>query len=194
MDNPIGPSGSLAVLYGSLAPEGAVLKVSAASTELLAHRGPAIVFESPADVANRIDDPKLEVTPDHVLILRNSGPSTGMPEAGSIPIPRKLAEKGVRDMLRVSDARMSGTAGGTVVLHCSPEATRGGPLSIVKDGDIIELNTTKRTINLLLSDSEKLKRSNQFSSKPARLFQRGWKSIYEKHVLPAHLGADLDYL
>ncbi len=191
---PVGPPGALTVLRGSLAPDGAVLKRSAATPALLKHRGPALVFESPADLAARIDDPALPVTPEHVLVLRNSGPAAaGMPENGSVPIPRKLAEAGVRDMVRVSDARMSGTAGGTVVLHCSPEAARGGPLALVEDGDLIQLDADGGRIDLLVSEQELAARRSRAPAPPAPP-RRGWKRLHAEHVLPAHLGADLDFL
>ena len=191
---PIGPPGALTVLRGSLAPDGAVLKRSAATPALLRHRGPALVFESPADLAARIDDPALPVTPDHVLVLRNGGPAAaGMPETGSVPIPRKLAEAGVRDMVRVSDARMSGTAGGTVVLHCSPEAARGGPLALVEDGDLVELDADRGRVDLLVSAPELAARRARAPAPPP-LPARGWKRLHAGHVLPAHLGADLDFL
>ena len=194
LDEPIGPPGALTVLRGSLAPDGAVLKRSAATPALLRHRGPALVFESPADLANRIDDPALPVTPGHVLVLRNSGPAAaGMPETGSLPIPRKLAAAGVRDMVRVSDARMSGTAGGTVVLHCSPEATRGGPLALVEDGDLIELDAGRGRIDLLVSEQELAARRARAPAPPPPP-ARGWRRLHAEHVLPAHLGADLDFL
>ena len=193
--DPIGGPGALVVLRGSLAPDGAVIKAAAASPELLRHRGPALVFESPADLAARIDDPALPVTPAHVLVLRNSGPAAaGMPETGSLPIPRKLARAGVRDVVRVSDARMSGTAGGTVVLHCSPEAARGGPLALVRDGDLIELDAPAGRIDLLLPDSEFAARRAQAAARPPALPERGWRRLHAVHVLPAHLGADLDFL
>ena len=194
LEEPIGPPGALTVLRGSLAPDGAVLKRSAATPALLKHRGPALVFESPADLAARIDDPALPVTPEHVLVLRNSGPAAaGMPENGSVPIPRKLAEAGVRDMVRVSDARMSGTAGGTVVLHCSPEAARGGPLALVEDGDLIQLDADSGRIDLLVSAQELAARRSRAPAPPAPP-RRGWKRLHTEHVLPAHLGADLDFL
>ncbi len=137
-ESPLGPPRALAVLRGNLAPDGAVIKLSAATPELTQHVGPAVVFESPEDVARRIDDPQLTVTADSVLVLRNAGPvGSGMPEAGSFPIPRALAQAGVHDMVRVSDARMSGTSYGTVVLHVAPEAAVGGPLALVEDGDMI---------------------------------------------------------
>ena len=194
LNEPIGPPGALTVLRGSLAPDGAVLKRSAATPGLLKHRGPALVFESPADLAERIDDPALRVTAEHVLVLRNSGPAAaGMPESGSVPIPRKLAEAGVRDMVRVSDARMSGTAGGTVVLHCSPEAARGGPLALVEDGDPIQLDADGGRIDLLLPEQELAARRAR-TPPPPPLPPRGWKRLHAEHVLPAHLGADLDFL
>ena len=194
LNKPVGPPGALTVLRGSLAPDGAVLKRSAATPGLLQHRGPALVFESPADLAERIDDPALPVTPDHVLVLRNSGPAAaGMPENGSLPIPRKLAEAGVRDMVRVSDARMSGTAGGTVVLHCSPEAARGGPLALVEDGDLIELDADRGRIDLQVSEQD-LSARRARAPAPPPLPERGWRRLHAEHVLPAHLGADLDFL
>ncbi|MCD6505389.1 dihydroxy-acid dehydratase [Candidatus Poribacteria bacterium] len=193
LDNPLGPPGSLAILRGTLAPEGAVIKVAAATPSLLHHRGPAVVFESPQDAADRIDDPSLRITPDHVIVLRNAGPvGAGMPEAGSLPIPRYLAEAGVRDMVRVTDARMSGTAYGTVVLHCSPEAAVGGPLALVRDGDKIELNVPERRLDLLVDERELARRREQFTPPP--LPERGWRRLYAEHVLQAHLGADLDFL
>ena len=194
LEQPIGGPGAIAVLRGSLAPDGAILKRSAATPALLRHRGPALVFDSPADLAARIDDPALPVTPNHVLVLRNSGPAAaGMPETGSLPIPRKLAVTGVRDMVRVSDARMSGTAGGTVVLHCSPEAARGGPLALVEDGDLVELDADRGRIDLLVSHDELAARSSRPRREPA-LPERGWRRLHSEHVLPAHLGADLDFL
>ena len=156
LDRPFKREGGLAILRGSLAPDGAVLKVSAATPALLRHRGRACVFRDLADLAARIDDPALPVTPDSVLVLQNAGPvgGPGMPEAGSLPIPRKLLAAGVRDMVRVSDARMSGTAGGTVVLHVAPEAAVGGPLALVRDGDEILLDTEARRLDLLVADDE----------------------------------------
>jgi len=192
LDAPLKPTGSLAVLRGSLAPDGAVLKASAATESLFTHRGPAVVFESPEDAA-RIDDPTLGITPEHVLVLRNAGPvGAGMPEAGSLPIPKYLAAQGVKDMVRVSDARMSGTAYGTVVLHCSPEAAVGGPLALVRNGDLIELNVPERRIDLCV-DAEELER-RRAEWKPRPLPERGWRRLYAQHVEQAHLGADLDFL
>jgi dihydroxy-acid dehydratase len=181
------------MLAGSLAPDGAVIKSAAASKELFHHRGPAVVFESPEDVARRIDDPALGVTPDSVLVLRNAGPiAAGMPEAGAIPIPKYLATKGVKDMVRVSDARMSGTAYGTVVLHVAPEAAVGGPLALVHDGDTIELDVAGGRIDLCVESAELTRRRAQFVPPP--LPERGWRRLYAQHVLQANEGADLDFL
>jgi len=193
LDAPLGSTGSLAVLHGSLAPEGAVIKVSAASPELLRHVGPAIVFESPEHAATMLEDDTLDVTPDHVLVLRNAGPiAAGMPEAGSLPIPKRLAALGVKDMVRVSDARMSGTSYGTVVLHCCPESAAGGPLAFVRDGDLISLDVERRRIDLLVDAAELEERRKNFESHP--LAARGWRRLHEEHVLSASQGADLDFL
>jgi len=193
LDDPLGEPGSLAVLYGSLAPDGAVVKVSAATSDLLVHTGPAVVFESAEDAAARLDDPSLEITKDSVLVLRNSGPAgAGMPEAGSLPIPKRLAAQGVRDMVRVSDARMSGTSYGTVVLHCAPESAVGGPLALVRDGDLIQLDVPARRINLLVGESELAERraDQRTWSGP----ERGWKRLHSERVLQANDGADLDFM
>ncbi len=193
LSQPLGPAGSLTVLRGNLAPEGAVIKGAAASPGLRHHVGPAVVFESPDDVAERIDDPSLGITADHVLVMRNAGPvASGMPEAGALPIPRYLAEQGVTDMVRVSDARMSGTAYGTVVLHCSPEAAVGGPLALVEDGDVIELDVDAGSLELLVNDEELTRRQALFT--PPWLPPRGWRRLHAQHVQQAHLGADLDFL
>jgi dihydroxy-acid dehydratase len=192
LDNPLGPNGSLTIIRGNLAPDGAILKTAAASPSLFSHTGPAIVFESPDDAANRIDDPSLNITPNHILVLRNAGPTAGMPEAGSLPIPKYLAQKGVKDIIRISDARMSGTSYGTVVLHCSPEAATGGPLALVKNGDLIELNVAEQRLDLLIDEDERQRRQSAF--KPTPPPERGWRRLYATHVLPAHLGADLDFL
>lgn len=191
--SPLGTTGSLMTLKGSLAPEGAVIKAAAASKDLMTHQGPAIVFESPEDVAARIDDPSLGITPEHILVMRNAGPvAAGMPEAGSLPIPQYLAAGGVKDMVRVSDARMSGTAYGTIVLHCSPEASVGGPLALVKDGDTIALNVKEGRIDLLVGDEELARRREGLD--PPGPPERGWRRLYAEHVEQAHLGADLDFL
>ncbi|MCY3556161.1 MAG: dihydroxy-acid dehydratase [Gemmatimonadetes bacterium] len=193
LEAPVGPAGALVVLRGSLAPDGALIKRAAAALDRQRHRGPAAVFESPDDVAARIDDPKLGLTPDHVLVLRNAGPvAMGMPEAGSLPIPAYLARKGVTDMVRVSDARMSGTAYGTVVLHCCPEAAVGGPLALVRDGDLIELDVEDRRLDLCVPAEELARRKAGHVPPPTP--ERGWRRLYAEHVLPAHLGADLDFL
>ena len=193
LGKPLGPVGALAVLSGTLAPDGAVIKTSAATQALMQHTGPAIVFESTDDVAARIDDPDLVVTADHVLVLRNSGPvGAGMPESGSMAIPRKLAEQGVTDMVRVSDARMSGTSYGTVVLHCAPESAVGGPLSLVRDGDLIRLDVAARRIDLLVDEEELEARRLTITRNPSAA--RGWRRLYEDHVLQADTGADMDFL
>jgi dihydroxy-acid dehydratase len=193
LEHPLGAPGALAVLRGSLAPDGAVLKVAAATSALLRHRGPALVFDCPEDVERRIDDPDLPITPETVLVLRNAGPrAAGMPEAGSFPIPRRLAKAGVRDMVRISDARMSGTAYGTVVLHCAPEAAAGGPLALVRDGDMIELDTEARRLDLLVDDAELQERRR--AARPPETPARGWLRLFFEHVDGANLGADLDFL
>lgn len=193
LDAPLGGTGSLTTLSGSLAPDGAIIKTSAASPELFEHEGPAVVFDSPEDAANRLDDPDTGITPDHVMILRNAGPvAAGMPEAGSLPIPKRLALQGVKDMVRVSDARMSGTAYGAVVLHCTPEAAVGGPLALVRDGDRVRLSVSERRIDLLVDDSELENRRAAFT--PPALPARGWARLYAEHVLQANEGADLDFM
>jgi len=191
-EEPIGSTGALVVVHGSLAPDGAVIKSSATDGRLLRHEGPAIVFESPEDAAARIDDPSLGITADHVLVLRNAGPvGAGMPEAGSLPIPKRLAAAGVRDMVRISDARMSGTSYGTVVLHCSPESAVGGPLGLVHDGDRIRLDVPGRTIDLLVDDEELARRRAHWT--PPERASRGWRRLYSNTVLQSHLGADLEF-
>lgn len=193
LSKPLGPGGALAVLYGSLAPDGAVIKTSAASEKLMQHTGPAIVFDSAAEAGAKLDDPNFEVTADHVLVLRNSGPrAAGMPEAGSLPIPKKLALAGITDMVRVSDARMSGTSYGTVVLHCAPESAAGGPLALVRDGDLIQLDVKNRKIDLLVSESELEERRKTIT--PMVVAERGWLRLYQERVLQANLGADMDFL
>jgi dihydroxy-acid dehydratase len=195
LDRPFKAEGGLAILRGSLAPDGAVLKVSAATPALLRHRGRACVFRSLADLAARVDDPTLPVTPDSVLVLQNAGPvgGPGMPEAGSLPIPKKLLAAGVRDMVRVSDARMSGTAGGTVVLHVAPEAAVGGPLAHVRDGDEILLDTGARRLDLLVTDAELARRRAAWRA-PAPLPDRGYRRLFGERVLQAPEGCDFDFL
>jgi dihydroxy-acid dehydratase len=187
--------GGLAILRGSLAPDGAVLKVSAATPGLLRHRGRACVFRDLAHLAARIDEPGLAVTPDSVLVLQNAGPvgAPGMPEAGSLPIPKKLLAAGVRDMVRISDARMSGTAGGTVVLHVAPEAAVGGPLALVHDGDEILLDAEARRLDLLVAEPELARRRAAWRP-PAPPPERGYRRLFVEHVLQAPAGCDFDFL
>jgi dihydroxy-acid dehydratase len=193
LGKPLKPPGALVTLRGSLAPEGAVLKAAAASRHLLVHEGIAAVFDSLEDVEKRLDDESLGLTPDHVLVMRNIGPvGAGMPEAGAIPIPRYLARQGVRDMVRISDGRMSGTAYGTIVLHCAPEAAIGGPLALVRDGDRIRLDVPSRRIDLLVPESELDQRRAALTlPKPP---SRGWRNLYARNVQQASRGADLDFL
>jgi dihydroxy-acid dehydratase len=194
---PIMQNAGIAVLRGNLAPLGAIIKPSAASPELLTHRGPAIVFDSVEDLGNRIDDPNLEVTKDSILVLRGCGPRgyPGMPEVGNMPLPKKLLEVGIRDMVRISDGRMSGTAYGTIVLHVAPEAAAGGPLSLVKTGDFIVLDVPNRTLNIEISDEELAARTPSAASVAAYAAPtRGWSKLYVDHVQGADTGADLDFL
>ena len=194
IDNPVAAGEALIVLRGSLAPGGAVLKRAAASEALLQHEGPALVFDGVEDLAARIDDPDLGVTADHVLILRGAGPigGPGMPEAGSRPIPRALARAGVRDVIRISDARMSGTAYGTVIVHVAPESAVGGPLALVRDGDRIRLDVAARRLDLLVDDAELARRRSQL--RPAPLPTRGYARLFAEHVLQADRGCDFDFL
>ena len=194
LDDPLYPEGGLAVLRGNLAPGGAIIKQSGASADLAVHTGRAVVFESLADLAARVDDPDLEVSADDVLVLRNAGPrgAPGMPEAGYIPIPRRLALAGVRDMVRISDARMSGTAFGTVILHVCPESALGGPLARVQTGDRIRLDVPNRRLELLVDQAELDRRPDAppAEAPPAR----GYKHLHVTHVLQADEGCDLDFL
>jgi dihydroxy-acid dehydratase len=192
---PVSAQGALAVLRGNLAPRGAVIKQSAASKDLMQHTGRAVVFDSTADLAARIDDPALDVTADDVLVLRNTGPrgAPGMPEAGYLPIPKKLARQGVKDMVRVSDARMSGTAFGTIVLHVAPEAAIGGPLSLVRTGDRIRLDVAGRRIDLLVSEAELAARAEQ-AGPPLPEPARGYARLFAQHVMQADQGCDFDFL
>jgi dihydroxy-acid dehydratase len=188
-------SGSLAVLRGNLAPDGAVIKPAAAEARLLHHRGPAIVFSDYNDMAARIDDPALPVRADSVIVLKNAGPlgGPGMPEWGQLPIPKKLLEQGVRDMVRISDARMSGTSYGACVLHVAPESYVGGPLALVHDGDMIELDVGKRRLHLDVDDAE-LARRRAAWKKPVRRFERGFGALYQQHISQANDGCDFDFL
>ncbi len=194
-DNPISPQGGLVALSGSLAPRGAILKRAAATPELFEREGRAVVFTSLEDLSNRIDDPDLDVTPDDFLVLQNAGPlASGMPEAGYLPIPAKLARAGVKDMVRISDARMSGTAFGTIILHVSPEAALGSPLGLVRDGDRIRLSVQERRLDLLVGEEELARRRATFSSPPGVGAERGWRRLWRDHVLQAEDGCDLDLL
>jgi dihydroxy-acid dehydratase len=194
---PLMADAGIAVLRGNLAPSGAIIKPAAATPKLLTHRGPAVVFDSIEDFRDRIDDPELEVTADSVLVLRGCGPRgyPGMPEVGNMPLPSKLLEKGVRDMVRISDARMSGTAYGTVILHVAPEAAAGGPLALVRTGDMIELDVPNRRLHLDVSDEELAARTPSAESAAAYAAPtRGWERLYVDHVMQADTGADLDFL
>jgi len=185
----------IAVLRGNLCPDGAIIKPSAATPKLMKHKGRAVVFESIEDFHSRVDDPGLDIDETCVMVLKNCGPKgyPGMGEVGNMPLPTKLLKKGVTDMVRISDARMSGTAYGTVVLHSAPEAAAGGPLALVRDGDVIELDVAKRRLHLHVSDEELAKRRTAW--KPPRLpMQRGYWKLYVEHVNQASDGCDLDFL
>ena len=193
--NPLSEKGGLIALYGSLAPDGAILKRAAASKDLLEHEGRAIVFSSLEDLALRIDDPNLDVEENDILVLQNVGPSSnsGMPEAGYLPIPKKLSQKGVKDMIRISDARMSGSAFGTIILHVTPESNKRGPLSIIRTGDRIKLSASNKLLDVLISKEEieeRLSELNNIENTP----KRGYKNLYQKSVLPATKGCDFDFL
>jgi dihydroxy-acid dehydratase len=194
-DRPIGPEGGVAVLRGNLAPGGAVIKHTAADRRLLQHAGPAVVFKNYNDLAARIDDPLLPVTKDSVLVLQNAGPlgGPGMPEWGMLPIPKKLLEQGVRDMVRISDARMSGTSYGACVLHVAPESYIGGPLALVLDGDVIELDVADRRLTLAVSDEELAKRRAGWQPPPPK-YARGYGALYLQHIEQANEGCDFDFL
>jgi dihydroxyacid dehydratase/phosphogluconate dehydratase len=194
---PLVPEAGIAVLRGSLAPGGAVIKPSAASPQLLRHRGPAVVFDSIEDFHARIDDPDLEIDADSVMVLRGCGPKgyPGMPEVANMPLPRKLLEQGVRDMVRVCDGRMSGTAYGTVVLHVAPEAAAGGPLALVRDGDPITLDVPARRIDVEIPEAELAARAPSAGTLAGFASpRRGWERLYVDHVQQADTGADLDFL
>ena len=191
---PFKPSAGIAVLRGNLAPDGAVIKPSAASAHLLKHRGRAVVFETIEDFHARIDDESLDIDEHCIMVLKNCGPRgyPGMAEVGNMPLPPKVLRKGITDMVRISDARMSGTAYGTVVLHTSPEAAAGGPLALVENGDMIELDVPARSLKLEVSDEELAARRARWQPLPRP--ERGWQKLYVDHVQQAHLGADLDFL
>jgi dihydroxy-acid dehydratase len=189
---PVLPQGGLVALFGTLAPRGAILKRAAADPALFERESRAVVFTSLEDLARRIDDPALDVTPDDFLVLQNAGPcsESGMPEAGYLPIPAKLARAGVKDMVRISDARMSGTAYGTVVLHVAPDAAAGGPLARVRSGDRIRLSVRERRLDLLVAPEELARRAVPERKRPARGYQR----LYHDAVLQADAGCDFDFL
>jgi len=192
---PFKPQGGIAVLRGNLAPNGCVLKPSAATPALLQHTGRAVVFEDIDDLHARIDDPNLDVKADDILVLKNCGPRgyPGFPEVGNFALPAKLLKQGVTDMVRISDARMSGTAYGTVVLHTAPEAAAGGPLALVRNGDTIEIDVAARRLHLHISDSDLASRKSQWKAPPPHT-DRGWVKLYCESVLQADEGVDLDFL
>jgi dihydroxy-acid dehydratase len=194
-DNPLKAQGGLVVVRGSLAPNGAVIKAAAASPKLLKHTGKAVVFDDYNDMAARIDRDDLDVDEHSVLVLRNSGPlgGPGMPEWGMLPVPKKLLKQGVRDMVRISDARMSGTSYGTCVLHVAPESFVGGPLALVKTGDLIELDVDKRQLNLKVPEDELARRKSAWR-RPERKYERGYGAIFAQHVRQADEGCDFDFL
>jgi dehydratase ilvD1 len=196
LDQPIGPNSGVWVVRGNLAPDGAILKPSAATPELLTHEGPACVFEDIEDYKRRIDDPDLDVTADSILVLKRCGPKgyPGMPEVGNMALPRKLLAQGVRDMVRISDARMSGTAYGTVILHVSPEAQAGGVLALVEQGDRIRFDGPNRALELLVDDATLERRRAALAYTDPSDFRRGWYKLYIDTVLQADKGADLDFL
>ncbi len=194
-DNPLTEKGGTAILRGNLAPDGAVIKPAAADPKLLTHSGPAVVFTDLADLQKRIHDPALAITPGHVIVMQSGGPigAPGMPESGMLPIPRYLLEQGVRDMVRLSDARMSGTSYGTCVLHITPESHVGGPLAFVRDGDTIELDVPNRRLHLVVSDEELARRKDDWSPPPPPL-SRGYGKLFEDEVTQANEGCDFRFL
>jgi dihydroxy-acid dehydratase len=195
LKEPLSREGGLVALFGSLAPNGAILKRSAADPTLFEREGRAVVFSSLDDLAARVDDPDLDVTKDDFMVLQNAGPKSGyaMPEAGYLPIPQKLARAGLKDMVRISDARMSGTAYGTIVLHVSPEAAVGGPLALVRNGDRIRISVRERKIELLVPESDLAKRKSAWKP-PVTPPTRGYAKLYMDHVLQAEHGCDFDFL
>jgi dihydroxy-acid dehydratase len=192
---PLEPRGGLVALFGNLAPQGAILKRSAADANLFEHEGRAVVFSSLEDLAARVDDPKLDVDAKDVLVLQNAGPhsASAMPEAGYLPIPKKLASKGIKDMVRVSDARMSGTAFGTIVLHVTPDSASGGALGLVRNGDRLRLSVKQKRIDLLVDDAE-LKRRAADSKREVQAPARGYARLYAQEILGADQGCDFAFL
>jgi len=195
LDKPIYEEGALAVLRGNLAPNGCVMKPSAAAPHFLRHTGPALVFDNYAELKANIDRDDLDVTPNHVLVLRNAGPlgGPGMPEWGMLPIPKKLVKQGVRDMVRISDARMSGTSYDACILHVSPESYNGGPLSLVETGDIISVDVPARSINLEVPEEE-LARRRRALPIPRKRYERGYGWMFSRHIRQADEGCDSDFL
>jgi dihydroxy-acid dehydratase len=193
--NPLSPEGGTAVLRGNLCPNGAVIKHSAMEQRFLQHRGPAVVFDNYPDLARRLDDPALPITADSIMVLRSAGPigAPGMPEWGMLPLPNLLLEAGVRDLLRISDARMSGTSYGACVLHVAPESAVGGPLALVRDGDMIELNVPARTLTLEVPDDELKRRRAEWKPAP-RHYERGYGALFLNEVTQADLGCDFRFL
>jgi dihydroxy-acid dehydratase len=194
-ETPFKRNTGIAVLRGNLCPDGAIIKPSAATPKLMKHKGRAVVFESIEDFHKRIDDPKLDIDADCIMVLKNCGPKgyPGMAEVGNMPLPPKILKKGITDMVRISDARMSGTAYGTVVLHAAPEAAAGGPLALVKNGDIIELDVARRRLHLHVAEAELARRRKKWKA-PKIPMSRGYWKLYVDHVLQADKGADLDFL
>ena len=194
-DKPLATSGGTAILYGTLAPDGAVIKTAAADPKLMQHTGPAVVFKDFDDMEARMNRDDLEVDENSVLVLQNAGPhgGPGMPEWGMLPLPQKVLKKGIRDMVRISDARMSGTSYGTCILHVSPESFVGGPLALVQDGDLIQLDVQNRRLDLLVAEDELARRRAQWT-RPEPRYSRGYGALYEERVTQAHLGCDFDFL
>ena len=195
LDNPVYFEGSLAVLRGNLAPDGAVIKPASCDEKFLVHEGPAFVFDSYPELKARIDDEDWDITPDAVLVLRNAGPQggPGMPEWGMLPMPKALLKKGHRDMVRLSDARMSGTSFGACVLHVSPEAFVGGPLALLRNGDTVRLDVPNRRLDMLVDEAE-LATRRQAWVQPEKRFERGYGWMFSRHIQQADKGCDFDYL
>jgi dihydroxy-acid dehydratase len=195
LDAPLYPEGATVVLTGNLAPRGCVMKPAAADQRFLAHRGKAIAFENYQHMAREVERDDLDVTPDHVLVLKNAGPKggPGMPEWGMLPIPRKLVKAGVRDMVRISDARMSGTSYGACILHVAPESFVGGPIALVQTGDEIEIDVATRRIHLHVGDDELARRRAAWTPPPPR-YARGYGAMYSQHIGQADEGCDFDFL
>jgi dihydroxy-acid dehydratase len=195
LDNPLYAEGALAVLRGNLAPDGCVIKPSACEPRFLKHSGPALVFDDYPAMKAVIDSDDLDVTPDHVLVLRNVGPQggPGMPEWGMLPIPKKLVKQGIRDMVRISDARMSGTSYGACILHVSPESYVGGPLALLRTGDIVTLDVAARRIDMQVSDEELARRRAELQP-PQPRYERGYGWMFNRHIRQAHEGCDFDFL